>query len=195
MTLAGKDPIRDLADRAVRDSLRHGEHLRGLLIQLIPLMAVLRVEDADAATFRDVFSQAVERVKKIKAAEHVRWQTLMQILLTWVYWRRPNAEQPALVGAAEQAQASVKRKGEIERMRNILGPTIVDLAREEDREVGRQEGRVQGIRESLLKMLQKKFGRLPKKLQRQIEEADDSERLEQALLSVSDCATLGDFRL
>src|SRR5262245_9194675 len=43
----------------------------------LQMMAVLRVEDAAAATFRDIFTQAVHRVKKIKAAEHVRWQALM----------------------------------------------------------------------------------------------------------------------
>jgi hypothetical protein len=32
----------------------------------LQLMAVLRVEDADAATFRDIFTQAVHQVKKIK---------------------------------------------------------------------------------------------------------------------------------
>src|SRR5262249_22928562 len=75
-------------------------------------MAVLRVEDADAATFRDIFTQAVHQVKKIKGAEHVGWQALMQTLLTWVYWRRTEAERPALLAEAEAAQTSVKRKGE-----------------------------------------------------------------------------------
>ena len=36
MALADKDPIRDLADRAVRDSLRHAEHVRGLLGRVVP---------------------------------------------------------------------------------------------------------------------------------------------------------------
>jgi hypothetical protein len=36
MALADKDPIRDFADRALRDSLRHGKHLRGLLGRVVP---------------------------------------------------------------------------------------------------------------------------------------------------------------
>src|SRR6516225_6604250 len=77
----------------------------------LQLMAVLRVEDADAATFRDVFTQAVHQVKKIKGTEQVRWYELMRILLTWVFWRRPEAERPVLLAEAEQAQASAKRRG------------------------------------------------------------------------------------
>jgi hypothetical protein len=99
-------------------------------------MAVLRVEDADAATFRDVFTQAVHQVKKIKGTEHVRWQALMQALLTWVYWRRAEAERPALLAEAEAAQTSVKRKGEIQQMTGKLGPSFVDLAMEKGRGKG-----------------------------------------------------------
>lgn len=36
MALEDKDPIRDLADRIIRDSLRHAEHLRGLLGRVVP---------------------------------------------------------------------------------------------------------------------------------------------------------------
>jgi hypothetical protein len=52
-------------------------------------------------------SLAVNQVKTIKGAEHVRWQALTQILLTWVYWRRPEAERAVLLAEAGWAQASV----------------------------------------------------------------------------------------
>jgi hypothetical protein len=53
MALADKDPLRDLADRAVRDSLRFPEHLRGLLGRVVPelvdgfVFEQLRVLDRD----------------------------------------------------------------------------------------------------------------------------------------------------
>ena len=54
----------------------------------------------------------------------------MQTLLTWVYWRRAEAERPALLTEAEAAQTSVQRKGEIQHMTGKIGPTFVDLAME-----------------------------------------------------------------
>jgi hypothetical protein len=153
----------------------------------LQLMAVLRVEGADAATFRDIFTRAVNQVKKIKAAEHVRWQVLMQTLLTWAYWRRANAERAALLAEAERAQSSVKRKGEVQHMTNELGPTFVDLAI--------AKGKLESHREILKTLLQDKFGRLPKKLQKQIDMVDDAEHLRQAIRRVADCAALADFRL
>jgi hypothetical protein len=54
----------------------------------------------------------------------------MQTLLTWVYWRRAEAERPALLAQAEAAQTSVQRKGEIQHLTGKIGPTFVDLAME-----------------------------------------------------------------
>src|SRR5437588_8243819 len=109
----------------------------------LQLMAVLRVEDADAATFRDIFTRAVQQVKKVKAAEHVRWQELMRILLTWLYWRRPETERAVLLAEAEQAQAGVKRKGEIQTMVNKLGPSFWDLAVEKATKQATKQAKLQ----------------------------------------------------
>jgi hypothetical protein len=156
----------------------------------LQLMAVLRVEGADAATFREVFTRALHQVKKIKGAEQIRWHEVMRILLTWVFWRRPAVERAALVAEAEHAQAGVKRKGEVQDMVSKLGPSMVDLAREE----GRKEGEVQALRDMLQSLLHDKFGRLPKKLQKLIETTEDAERLRQAIRHVPQCAALPDFQ-
>jgi hypothetical protein len=44
-------------------------------------------------------------------------------------------------------------------------------------------------------LLQDKFDRLPKKLQQQIDTADDAEQLRQAIRRVPTCSSLADFRL
>jgi len=177
----------------------------------LQMMAVLRVKDADAATFREVFTQAVHQVKTIKGAEHVRWYDLMRTLLTWVFWRRPEAERPTLLAEAEKAQAGVKRQGEIQQMTNKLGPSFWDLALENAMEKARQEvkeevmekarqevkvfSKLQALREMLASWLQDKFGRLPKKLQKQIEATTDAEQLRQAIRRIPKCSSLTDFQL
>ena len=185
----------------------------------LQMMAVLRSEDGDRASFQDIFTRASEQIKKIKGADEVRWYELMRILLTWVYWRRPEAEQSALVAIAEKVQASAKRAGVIEHMASKLGPSYVEIhgqrlgeqraeqrleelkeelrkqALAEGRAEGTELGKLQSLREMLKSWLQDRFGRLPKKLQKQIDAADDAEQLRQAIRRVPDCPSLADFQL
>ena len=60
----------------------------------------MRVEDADADVFRQVFSRAVQDIAPLGELDRVRWYELMRLLLTWVYWRRPPEERPALESEA-----------------------------------------------------------------------------------------------
>lgn len=173
----------------------------------LQLMAMLRVEDAELARFREVYTRVVAEIGKIQPSAPVRWAVSMRIALTWVFWRRPADERPELLAIAEQAQASVKRRGEIKRMASDLGPTMVDLALEQGlkkgRQVGREEGRREGRREGSLAatrrilktLLQGRFGRLPRKLQQQIDAVGDEEALLNAIHRVHDCASLADFHL
>jgi hypothetical protein len=113
------------------------------------LMAVLRVEAADTATFKDVFTRAVQQVKKIKRSEKVRWHDLMRILLSWVYWRRPSAERPTLLATAAEAQASARRKEEIQQMASKLEPSWWDLAFQSAKEQVAEEATKQGLEQGL----------------------------------------------
>jgi hypothetical protein len=169
----------------------------------VQMMAVLRAEDTDAATFKDIFTQAVNQVKKIKGVEEVRWYDLMRILLTWVYWRRPEAERPALLAEAENAQASVKRRTEVHHMANKLGPSFVDLAVEKGqkmgekigKEIGEKIGELKNSRDILKTLLSDRFGRVPKKLQKEIDALEDVSRLHKAIRQVHKCASLSEFQL
>jgi hypothetical protein len=84
-------------------------------------------------------------------------------------------------------------------MESKLGPSYVDLGVERGVAIGVEKGlhevRLQTLRDMLKSWLQDKFGRLPKKLQKQIDAADDAESLHQAIRRVPDCASLADFQL
>jgi hypothetical protein len=68
----------------------------------LQMMAMLRVDQGDAESFSTILAQVTEQLTKINRAEEVRWYDLMRILLTWVYWRRPEAERPALLAIVEK---------------------------------------------------------------------------------------------
>ncbi len=163
------------------------------------MMATLRVEKDNVESYSDILTQATEQFTKISRAEEVRWYDLMRILLTWVYWRRPEAERAALLAIVEKAQTSRKRRREIQQMASKLGPSYVDLgvasgvARGVER--GLHEVRLQTLRDMLKTLLEDKFSRLPKKLQKQIDAVDDADQLRQAIRRLPKFASLADFQL
>jgi predicted transposase YdaD len=72
---------------------------------------------------------------------------------------------------------------------------IVEEWREEGRQEGREEGQLELARETLGKLLAKRFGRVPKTWQRRIQAATDLGRLKAALEEVLTIDTLDELRL
>src|SRR5437899_2425407 len=139
MPVADDHPLRDLPDRAMRESLRHPDNLRALLRQVVPalaegfdctrarllerdfpledwlqMMAVLRAEDEAPATFEEVFRKSIALLKELQGKDEVRWYDLMRIILTWAAWRRPRHEWAALQTVASASESDTARKMELE---------------------------------------------------------------------------------
>ncbi len=74
----------DLAERSPEALLNASE-------QWLQALAVVRVEDADEAVFREVFTQAMRRLESLHDSNHVRWYDLLRLVLTWAAWRRPDS--------------------------------------------------------------------------------------------------------
>src|SRR5262249_14105728 len=66
----------DLADRDPEELLRTA----GAWLQAL---ALIRVEDADPATFRRVMHQVQERLGDLSVRDRMRWRELMRFLLAW----------------------------------------------------------------------------------------------------------------
>src|SRR5262249_1163499 len=160
-------------------------------------LAVLRSADADADSFRKVFGDAVRKIASLAAQNEVRWHDLMRILLTWLAWRRKEAERLALIAEAVASQSEVRRQKEVEAMSNQIGATLAETVwakaeaegiakgRQEGEAKGRQEGEAKGkmlaLRESLRALLEERFTTLAPEVIRRIEGCDDPDRLRQAV--------------
>jgi hypothetical protein len=154
-------------------------------------LAVLRVEDVEAGAFRDVFTRAVQEIAPLAAADPVRWNDLMRMLLTWVFWRRPDAERAALVTQAVTCQADDLFRKEIQTMTNKLGPTLVELSVAE----GERKGELRNARKLLRALLEDRFGPMPDALLKRIEASTDLERLQTAARQVYQIQKLDDLPL
>jgi flagellar biosynthesis/type III secretory pathway protein FliH len=222
MSLADELPLRDLPDRTIRQTLaellgepkelhafapdwkpliwsladQDPETLLTSSSEWLKAMAVFRVEDVEAEAFREVFARAVADIAPLANVDPVGWNDLMRMLLTWAFWRRPNAERAALVAEAEAHQTHDLRRREIEAMNQKLGPSLVQLSYAEGKKEGKEEGRMEGEMEGekkgelratralLRALLENHFGAVPEALVQRIEAAEDLVRLKAAALQV-----------
>jgi Putative transposase, YhgA-like len=148
-------------------------------------LAVLRAQGAEPAAFERVYVEAMRRLEPLAAQDHVRWYDLMRIILSWALWRRPGAERPVLLAAAQATQADVNRQKEV----GLMGQTIAESIWEEGWHKGLSKGELIAARRLLRKLLGERFGDVPDAVLQRIESAEDVDRLEAAALQVAHLAT------
>jgi hypothetical protein len=115
----------------------------------------------------------------------VRWQELIQGLLSYGLWERPEVEHPSLVTAVRETNRPKERE--------VSG--MVQSMAEHLLEQGEARGQVKEARAVLLELLQDRFGTLPEALVQAITASTDYERLRAARRQVSQLAKPEDLKL
>ena len=167
----------DLAEQSPQALLNAAE-------EWLQALAVVRVEEAGAADFREVFTQALHRLEALHDRNRVRWYDLLRLLLTWAAWRRPRTERDELMATASASQADATRRREVQNM----GQTIAEAWIEQGRSEGRVEGNVEALRKTLLRLGRQRFGEPGEPIVAQVAvigEVDRLESLTDRLLQVS----------
>lgn len=196
--LAPQWPIRfwDLADRTAEELLTAAS-------PWLNALAVVRATRDEASRFRSVFATAVERLAGLASRERMRWRDLMWMLISWALRRRPRQERPGLVEVALEYQPDPNSQKEVETMSTTLGQTLEEWAEQRGIERGIERGVQQGIqrgelaasRRLLCRLLEKQFGSLDEGLRKRIDEAQDLERLEQAIVDCPSLQSLEELQL
>jgi hypothetical protein len=167
----------DLAGRTPEELLAGGPWMQ--------LMAVMRMTAAEQVAFERVFREAVRHLAALQQSEHVRWVELLEMVLRYAAWRRPETEQSSLREIAER-----ENPAQIEEVRSMVR-TIAEA----DMERGAQRGRLEEARFLLRRLLEESFSPLPEALLEQIAASDDLERLNAAVLRAAKIESLDEFQL
>jgi hypothetical protein len=165
-------------------------------------LAVVRVEREDAATFRGVFAEALERLVGLAETDRVEWERLLRMLLGWGLLRRDRREHAGLIEAVRQSHLNALLQEEIAQMIQDLGQTweqeMLALGRAEGEARGIERGRAEGQllmgREVLERQLRQRFGELPAEVVQRLTQAD-LPGLQRALDAVPTLAVLEDLPL
>jgi hypothetical protein len=148
-----------LADRSVAELLDGGGWMQ--------FMAVIRVENAEAAEFERVFAEAVRHLAALRQTNQVRWFELLSIVFGYALFRRAAPQHQRLREIVQVAAPD--RLEEVNRMSMTIWESLI------------ADGELRGYRRSLREVLEGRFGELPEDLKQQIESMTDAKRLCAAL--------------
>lgn len=155
----------------------------------LQLLAVMRVGRETTEDFLAVFAPALRQLAAIHDRETVRWHELLHSVLSYALWRRPEAERSTIREAA--IQASPIQQEEVTNMTRTIAEALI----EEGLVKGRAEGALQNSRESLRRLLTRRFQTLPDAVVRRIESCTDIGRLQAAIDNILDMKSLDELTI
>jgi hypothetical protein len=141
-------------------------------------LAVVRVEDADAASFRAVFTEALRRLEALHGRDRVRWYDLLRMVLTWALWRRPRSEREDLRASAQASQVDAAHKREVQTMGQTIAEWYIEQGRAEGRAEGEAKGRIDTLQRMLLRQGRQRLGEPSETITATLTALTDVERLE-----------------
>lgn len=112
----------------------------------LQVLSVVRLEEAERAEFEAAFRETSRRLEALHGNDHVRWYDLLRFVITWAGWRRPRNERKEWWEMAETIQTDAARQREVRAMRKTIGEEIYD------------EGRVDAVRDTIVRQGTKRFG-------------------------------------
>jgi hypothetical protein len=175
----------------------------------LQLMAVMRMEEANAADFQAVCAEVFRHLATLQETDSVRWEKLLSAVLTFILSHRYRAEYAELKDLAIQAHPV--REQEVKVMIDTVAHDLLEQGRAEGRAEssaeaeargeakGRAEGRAEGVllayRNILRRRLSERFDPLPEAVLQRIEAATDLARLEAAIVRADKIKSLDELDL
>ncbi len=153
----------------------------------INALSIVRVEkSSDLNLLVSTVKRAVRRIAVLSPDVHDRFIELMDFVIRWIHGRLPRASHQELLKAS-YSEIRYSDQEDIMTMTNKLGLTWQEeiiIARKESRSEGRDIGKREALRETLLNLLEARFGQLPDALRQQIGNCSDLDALQEACIKV-----------
>jgi hypothetical protein len=149
------------------------------------VLELLHLRGAAADEFRAALRRVVDHLAGMAQVERERWLLLLSCIDAMIYHDRAVGERPELREMVRNSAATDPLRREVEEIMR----TGADALRDE----GRQEERANSRRQTLLRQLRLRFGRLPRPVEQVIRTTNDVARLDAWLDAVVTAETLADM--
>jgi hypothetical protein len=148
---------------------------------MMQVLAVMRAGEEAPPVFQDVYRRASSNLASLAASEVVRWQELIQGLLSYGLRRRPPPERETLVGIVRETNGP--RQNEVTTMAQTIAEDLME------------QGGARALRGALRELLELKYGTLPESVLQRVEACTDVQRLRRAVVKTATLEKLEDLEL
>jgi ElaB/YqjD/DUF883 family membrane-anchored ribosome-binding protein len=152
------------------------------------VLRVVQRRRARPEDYRQLVQALVEHLETMPAAERLRWLELLSYLHALVYHDRDPAEAARLQEVIEASVRTEQHRREVAAM----GKSMADVLREEGRKEGKKQEAVRSRKETLLRLLRRRFGEPPTDVSAAVEACKSVSQLDDWLDRFATAAKLED---
>ena len=160
------------------------------------VLELIRQRHAPADEFRATTGRIVDHLEAMAEVERERWLLCLSYIDAMVYHDRGEIEHVATREVILNAIRSDPRRREVEAMMQTMADVLQEKGRKEGLQKGREEGmraeKLQSRKETLVRQLRLRFGRVPRAVKQVIQATDEVARLDAWLDNFVTAQTLAD---
>ncbi len=152
------------------------------------LLELIRLRHAPADEFRSTTSRVIGHLEAMAEVERERWLLFLSYIGTMIHQERARPEHPELYELIGNSIRSDTRRREVE----TIMETMADYLRAEGHKEGRRAGEIHSRQQTLVRLLRRRFGRVPRATEQLIRATQDTTRLDGWLDNFATAQTLAD---
>ena len=161
----------------------------------VNLMSLVLSESEPFATLSEIYAKVFEKLDAIPDGESGRWRELAAFAIQWTRHRRPLEERQDWSRTTDECTRRSQRRKEIAKMKKTIAQADyedglkfgldkgVKLGRDEGVKVGvkvgRDEGRIETLREMILRVGSKRLGAPGARWKKRLQDISDASKLDQ----------------
>ncbi len=123
--------------------------------------------------FRQLLRNVIEHLEVMETEDRARWLDLLSFVGAMIYHERSECEHVELHETIEDSVCRDESRREVAKMGRTMADVLIDR--------GRSEAAIETRQETLIRLLRRRFGKIPAKVARTINATTATERLDEWL--------------
>jgi predicted transposase YdaD len=135
--------------------------------------------------FRQLLRNVVAQLEGMETEDRARWLDLLSFVGAMIYHERSEGEHVELHETIEDSVCWEESRREVAKMGRTMADVLIDRGRAEGRAEGRTEGQTEAAietrQQTLIRLLRRRFGKIPAKVTRAINATTTTQQLDEWL--------------
>jgi hypothetical protein len=142
------------------------------------VLRLLQQRHTRLAEFRQLLRDAVAHLDGMEAGDRARWLDLLSFVGAMIYHERSETEHVELHETIEHSVCRDESRREVAKMSKTMADVLIERGRTEGRIEGQTETAIETRQQTLIRLLRRRFGKVPTKVTRAINATKATEQLD-----------------